>query len=92
MLLVRYMSAARRAHLSPGGVAVLVIGLVLIAERPALAYIDPGAGSLIYQALLAGLLGLGFALRQSREMVSTFFRSRLGARTPETETSRRDQP
>ncbi|MBE0644940.1 MAG: hypothetical protein IH600_12730 [Bacteroidetes bacterium] len=33
-------------------------------ELPTLAYIDPGTGSLIIQALIAGLLGMLFAIRK----------------------------
>lgn len=38
--------------------------LILLSERTALAYIDPGSGSLIYQAILAALLGVGFTFRR----------------------------
>ena len=34
-----------------------VVLLLLIAERPAYAYIDPGTGSLIYQTALDGAAG-----------------------------------
>jgi len=53
--------------------------LLLIAERPAYAYIDPGTGSLIYQTALTILLGLGFMLRRSRASISRFVR-RFGGR------------
>lgn len=51
--------------------------MVLLAERPAFAYIDPGTGSLIYQTALTVLLGLGFMLRRSRVSIARFFK-RLG--------------
>jgi hypothetical protein len=58
-------------------VAAVLIGL--IAERPAYAYIDPGAGSLIYQTVLTALLGLVYVLGRGRASVSRFVR-RLGGR------------
>ena len=58
---------------------VTALVLLLIAERPAYAYIDPGTGSLIYQTVLTILLGLGFMLRRSRASISRFVR-RFGGR------------
>lgn len=57
---------------------VLLLGCVLLFERPAHAYIDPGSGSLIYQALLAGLLGLGFTFRRTKDAITHFVRTRFG--------------
>jgi hypothetical protein len=58
-------------------VTVALIGL--IGERPAYAYIDPGAGSLIYQTALTALLGLVYVLRHSRASLARFVK-RLGGR------------
>ena len=55
--------------------------MLLIAERPAHAYIDPGTGSLIYQTALTVLLGVGFMLRRSRESISRFVRRISGRDT-----------
>ena len=52
--------------------------VLLIGERPAYAYVDPGTGSLIYQTALSILLGLGFALRRSRASVSRLVRRLSG--------------
>jgi hypothetical protein len=70
-------------------VAVALIGV--IAERPAYAYIDPGAGSLIYQTALTALLGLMYVLGRSRASISRFVK-RLGGRdvTPEHLRQSRD--
>jgi len=65
-----------------GFAATVAAGLWLLSERPAYAYIDPGTGSMIYQAALTALLGLGLVLRQSRESVSRFFRRITGHQTP----------
>ena len=59
-----------------------VAGLWLLSERPAYAYIDPGTGSMIYQAALTILLGLGLVLRQSRESVTRFFKRVTGRHAP----------
>ena len=59
--------------------AAAAVLLVLIAERPAYAYIDPGTGSLIYQTALTVLLGLGFMLRRSRASIARFVK-RIGGR------------
>ena len=67
-------------------VAASVWLLLLIAERPAYAYIDPGTGSLIYQTALTILLGLGFMLRRSGASISRFVR-RLGGRDGSSESA-----
>ena len=65
--------------LDKAAVAVAVALIGLIGERPAHAYIDPGAGSLIYQTALTALLGLIFMLGRSRASISRFVK-RLGGR------------
>ena len=57
---------------------VVILAWILVFERPAHAYIDPGSGSLIYQALLAALLGLGFTLRRTAESISRLVRRYWG--------------
>jgi len=53
--------------------------LLLVTERPAHAYIDPGTGSLIYQTVLTLFLGLGLVLRRTRGSIARFVK-RLGGR------------
>lgn len=53
--------------------------LLLLTERPAHAYIDPGTGSLIYQTALTLLLGAGLVVRRARGTIARFVR-RLGGR------------
>ncbi len=67
-----------RSRWSGGWIALAVVAILLASEYPAQAYIDPGSGSLIYQALLAGLLGLGFTLRRTTESLSRFVRKFSG--------------
>ncbi len=64
------------------GMIAAVAGAWLLSERPAYAYIDPGTGSMIYQAALTALLGLGLVLRQSRESVSRFLKRITGRHAP----------
>ena len=44
--------------------------------EPVLAYLDPGSGSVILQALLGGIAGLAVALKLFGRRVLTFFRFR----------------
>jgi hypothetical protein len=53
---------------------VVEVFLVAIWIDNAHAYIDPGAGSMVLQALLAALIGAGIFIRQSRMAVVSFFR------------------
>ena len=64
-----------------------VAAMLLVAEAPAHAYIDPGSGSLLYQALLAGLLGLGFTFRRTTATVSRFFRRMTGRSSGDASSS-----
>jgi hypothetical protein len=61
---------------SIAGSLVALVLMLLIAERPVLAYIDPGSGSLIYQTALGLLLGFGFMFRRVVAGVSRLFKGR----------------
>lgn len=55
--------------------ASLIVMLLLFAtERQAMAYTDPGTGALIWQALVAGFVGLLFYVRR----FTTWFRKKRG--------------
>lgn len=41
-----------------------------------IAYLDPGTGSIIIQSILAGLLGIAFAIKMFWQRVVGFFRFR----------------
>lgn len=62
-----------------GGVALLQILLV----RDAQAYVDPGTGSLIFQVIIATVVGVGAAVRLYWERIKTFL-----SRTPAPEANR----
>ena len=58
-------------------VVVLAAGFVLFSERQAHAYIDPGAGSLLLQALLGGIAGVWVVARLYwRRVAAKFMRSK----------------
>jgi hypothetical protein len=64
--------------------------LMLISERPAHAYIDPGSGSLIYQTALTVLLGAGFFFRKTLASIGRFFRGRGADAAPRPEPQHQD--
>ena len=54
--MANYTMLARRA--------AVVLGLLLMGERVASAYADPGSGALLWQILVAGFVGALFYLRR----------------------------
>ena len=66
------------------GVAAALLLADLIAPRPALAYLDPGTGSMVFQWIVAGLLGGAAAFR----MVFIRWRRRKSAAPARTDTSK----
>lgn len=81
----------RRDRWPAGWVAVTILAIVLVAERPAHAYIDPGSGSIIYQVILAGLLGLGFTFRRAYASVIRVVRGIFGGRDVPSEKANPDR-
>jgi hypothetical protein len=54
---------------------IFLIALAMFAtEREARAYTDPGSGALIWQMLVAGLVGVSFYFRR----ITTWFKNRKG--------------
>lgn len=52
---------------------ILLLGVAFFAlPSPALAYMDPGAGSYVIQVLIAGLLGATFTLKVFWRNIRTF--------------------
>jgi hypothetical protein len=57
--------------------AIFLLALAMFAtEREARAYTDPGTGALIWQMMVAGLVGVGFYYRR----ITAWFRNRKGPR------------
>ena len=65
---------------------LFVIAAVFAFPSDAYAYIDPGAGSLIYQTILAVLLGLGFFLRSTREKIVRVVKGLVARRSSTADT------
>lgn len=57
-------------------VAFLTMCLSLLVVSPASAYIDAGSGSLIFQAVVGGLLAASLAVKTFWARIITFFRRR----------------
>ena len=56
---------------------LFLVALAMFAtEREARAYTDPGTGALIWQMLVAGLVGVGFYFRR----LTSWFKNRRGPR------------
>jgi len=60
-------------------IPILTVAMVLLGERAAFAYVDPGTGSLLYQTALTIVLGLGLVFRRVRGSIVHFVK-RLGGR------------
>ncbi len=57
--------------------------LILASTREAYAYIDPGTGSYVIQLIIAGLVGVGFAVKVYWGRIKSFFsRSPSGEQGP----------
>jgi hypothetical protein len=57
--------------------AILLVALAMFAtEREARAYTDPGTGALLWQMMVAGLVGVGFYFRR----ITGWFKNRKGPR------------
>lgn len=65
--------------------ASLLAVLSVASVSPAMAYIDPGTGSMLVQMALAGLAGALFYFRQLRIAVADWFRRVVLRRTPDAE-------
>ena len=54
---------------------IFLLALAMFAtEREARAYTDPGSGALIWQMMVAGLVGVGFYFRR----ITAWFKNRKG--------------
>ena len=53
--------------------ASLVGLLLLVSERPAAAYLDPGSGSMLLQVLLGGFAAVGVAIKLYWHRFSALF-------------------
>lgn len=54
--------------------AIVFSVLMITIPRAAYAYVDPGTGSWILQTVLAGILGISFALKTYWRKIKLFFK------------------
>ena len=45
-------------------VVLISLGMLIVAQPPVYAYVDPGSGALLWQILLAAVFGLMFYVRK----------------------------
>ncbi|MCY4598592.1 MAG: hypothetical protein OXF27_01550 [Acidobacteria bacterium] len=57
-------------------VAFVIVALVVL-ERPAAAYLDPGTGSMLLQALLGGVAAVGVITKLYWHRLTALFRGKL---------------
>ena len=72
-------------------VAALLFVSVLMKPLPAFAYVDPGSGSLLLQALAAVGVGLLFYLSRIRDFLLRLFRRSGNEDTTEPSASQNDK-
>jgi hypothetical protein len=65
--------------------ALILLGAVILAERPAYAYADPGSGLLAIQAAGSALIATGWYLR--RKIYTLFHRESAGSKPEEAPTA-----
>jgi hypothetical protein len=70
-------------------VVLMVIGAVLLFERPAYAYADPGTGLLAIQAFGSALVAAGWYLR--RKIYALVHRSAPGGRNTEVYSGAKEE-
>lgn len=64
-------------------VCLLCLGILLLAERPAYAYTDPGTGLLAIQAMGSAMVAAGWYLR--RKIYALFHRDSAAQAKPESD-------
>lgn len=69
----------------PARLLVLASILVLLACSPVLGYIDPGAGSMAYQIVLAGILAVGYGIMRVWQRLTSSFGHRKPDETDHTD-------
>lgn len=55
-------------------IAILAVGLVAVTPTDAVAYVDPGTGSYLFQLATAGLLAAAFTIRRYWESMKLMLR------------------
>jgi hypothetical protein len=71
-------------------IALILLGAVMLAERPAYAYADPGTGLLAIQAAGSALVATGWYLR--RKIYTLLHRNRPKTEPEQTPTGNSEDP
>ena len=66
-----------------GSLCALTACALLLSAMDAHAYLDPGSGSLLIQALIAGFLGASFYVAMSWKKLKAFFQARRDKKNAE---------
>jgi hypothetical protein len=69
----------------------LTVGFVLLYVPVADAYIDPGSGSIIFQAVIAGAMAASVGIKVFWKRIKSFFASVFGTRSEGAAADRPDQ-
>ncbi|HCS79047.1 TPA: hypothetical protein DIV55_04900 [Patescibacteria group bacterium] len=56
---------------------IWLTGLFLLAVRPALAYLDPGSGSYVFQLLIAGLLTASVTVKMYWRQIKSYIEKKV---------------
>ena len=56
---------------------MFVVAALVVLERPAAAYLDPGTGSMLLQALLGGVAAVGVITKLYWHRLTALFRGKL---------------
>ena len=52
---------------------IAVLGIVAVFDGPALAYVDPGTGSYLFQIIIAAVIAIGFYFSRLKNAVKSIF-------------------
>jgi hypothetical protein len=65
-------------HSTKAAISLFIVYLLLVCAEPAFAYIDPGTGSLLIQAVIAAIaavaVSIGTVRRRIRSLIDRFLR------------------
>jgi hypothetical protein len=60
---------------------IIILSVIFLIAQPqnVYAYLDPGSGSLVFQVILASLLGVLFSIKTFWKRIISFFRKRINS-------------
>jgi hypothetical protein len=63
---------------------VVLAAMLFVFPQPAMAYLDPGTGSILWQVVVGGLLAAAYTIRIYWSKVRIFFSKKADADNPPT--------